>query len=143
MINEDAKPLWLFRQSAVVPWRMHDRQIEVLLVTTANGKHWTIPKGVLEFGYTPWDSALKEAREEAGVGGRVGRNKLGEYEYRKWGGTCHVDVYPLEVLEVMQTWPEMRKRKRRWCTLDKCAKKIKHGGLLPVLNKLPRYLKQI
>ncbi len=142
-MDNNSKPLWLFQQSAVLPWRIKEQNIEILLISTRSKKGWTVPKGVLEFGYTPWESALKEAREEAGIDGRVSRNCLGDYVYKKWGGTCHVDVYAMEVQRLSVHWPEMLMRRRKWFSLRKAAKKVKHKGLIPVLELLPRYLKSV
>jgi phosphohistidine phosphatase len=76
-------PVWMFRQSAVIPYRRGPNGLEVLLVTSRKGKHWVLPKGVVEPDLTPAVSAEKEAMEEAGVRGAVDDEPLGTYEYRK------------------------------------------------------------
>jgi|GEM_PF-4495095 len=38
----------------------------------SDGERWTFPKGRLERGESPAQAAAREAREEAGISGRVG-----------------------------------------------------------------------
>jgi 8-oxo-dGTP pyrophosphatase MutT (NUDIX family) len=88
----------LFRQSGVIPYRRRrDGQLEVLLITSRRSAQWIVPKGLVEPDMTEQDSAAKEAREEAGVVGRVGTRVVGAFEYEKWGGVCHVSVFDLHV----------------------------------------------
>ncbi len=42
-----------------------------LLVSSSDGRHWVLPKGHLEEGESPAETALRELREEAGISGRV------------------------------------------------------------------------
>ena len=56
-----------FSQSAVIPYRLSKNGLEILLITSLKRKHWIVPKGYIEFNLTPFESAKKEAYEEAGV----------------------------------------------------------------------------
>jgi 8-oxo-dGTP pyrophosphatase MutT (NUDIX family) len=58
------------QQVAAVCYRMTKRGIEFLLVQTRGGR-WIFPKGGVEPGLTYAQSAALEAREEAGVHGRI------------------------------------------------------------------------
>src|SRR5688572_24671120 len=104
------KPDWLFKQSCVVPYIKTGDDLQIVLVASASGSGWVLPKGVIERSMTPEESAAKEAIEEAGVIGIVASDIVAEYEYEKWGGKCHVKVYPLEVTELLESWPEMDNR---------------------------------
>src|SRR6185436_20460387 len=88
--------------------------VQVMLITSRRGKRWTVPKGVVEPTLAPAASAAKEAFEEAGIRGELGSEPLGAFEYEKWGGTCHVEVYALHVREELDEWPESDRRQRRW-----------------------------
>ena len=88
------KPNWIFRQSAVIPYRKENDRIEIILITSRSSKHWIFPKGIIEPNMTPESSAAKEALEEAGVIGKSSSTLISEYEYKKWGGFCNVQVYP-------------------------------------------------
>jgi 8-oxo-dGTP pyrophosphatase MutT (NUDIX family) len=79
---------------------------------------------VVERHLSPAESARKEAWEEAGVTGEVSRGPVGTYEYKKWGGTCTVTVYLLEVEKVSDDWPESKMRRRRWMSIGQAAKVI-------------------
>ncbi len=107
-----SKPGWIYRQSGVVP--VYRRK--VVLITARKSKRWIIPKGVIEKNMSPYESAAKEAYEEAGVIGTVKKRELGRYTYEKWGGTFTVRVYPLHVEKLLDTWSEMHERKRKIVT---------------------------
>ena len=107
----------VFEQSAVVPYRTRGGLREVLLVTNNSGKRWVFPKGLVEPGLSPRDSALAEAYEEAGIRGHVSGETIGSYRYEKWGGVCVVEVFIMRVTETLDDWPESR-RSRRWVSLD-------------------------
>ena len=115
------KPASWYRQSGVVALRRRAGAAQVLLVTSARGKRWVIPKGIVEKGHSPARSAAKEAWEEAGVTGRIGRRLLGRYAYEKWQGVCRVLVYRLDVEAVHREWPEAHVRLRRWCSPRRAA----------------------
>jgi phosphohistidine phosphatase len=81
------RPFWFYRQSGVIPYRISDGAIEVLLVSSRGGARWVVPKGVVEIGMmSPVESACREAYEEGGVRGNASEAPIGEYTYEKWGG---------------------------------------------------------
>ena len=130
------RPPWLFRQSAAIPFRWHEGRVEVLLITSSSGKRWIIPKGIVEKDLSPAESAAQEAIEEAGVEGVVGTDPVGEYRYDKWGGTCVVKVYLLEVRRELETWQEAVVRRREWVALEEAPRRVTDGGLRTVLRGL-------
>src|SRR5690606_19960238 len=107
-------------QVAALPWRLTEKgDFEILLVTSRGTGRWVLPKGWPEKREEPYEAAAREAAEEAGVSGGISRRPIGTYLYQKkldsgmeWG--CEVSVFPLEVDEVADKWPERKKRKRRW-----------------------------
>jgi phosphohistidine phosphatase len=137
MAKRPPYPAWIYRQSGVLPYRWQDGKLEVLLISSRGGKRWVLPKGIVEPGMSPADSAIKEAAEEAGVDGVTGEDPIGSYRYRKWGGTCEVEVYPLRVRNELDPWPEAHFRRRRWFKVRKAARKIDRKGLRRVLKALP------
>ena len=48
-------------QSGVIPYRVREGQVEVLVITSSDGLRWVVPKGLVEPGMTAADSAAKEA----------------------------------------------------------------------------------
>jgi len=122
-------PQWFYRQPGVIPCRVVNEEIEVLLITSRSGKRWIIPKGVVEPGMSPAESAAKEALEEAGVEGEISAAPSGEYEYPKWGGVCKVEVYLLKVTTIHPEWPEKYFRERRWVSAEEAARLVREPEL--------------
>ncbi len=128
-----------YRQSSVIPFIREEDSVKVVLITSRRRKRWIFPKGIVEPDLSPQASAVKEAEEEAGVFGNVFFDKIGEYEYKKWGGTCHVEVFPMEVTRMLEEWDE-DDRERRVTGLDKAESLLKDPKLVKILKKLPDYL---
>ena len=128
----------LVEQSGVIPYRIMDGKMEVMLITSSGSKRWVIPKGLIEPNMTPEDSAAKEAWEEAGVLGQVFPNLMGTYEYYKSSCTWQVDVFLLQVETVMENWPEAYKRKRQWVSIPKAIKRVDEPDLKLILGDFPQ-----
>jgi 8-oxo-dGTP pyrophosphatase MutT (NUDIX family) len=136
------RPDWIYRQSGVIPYRYKDGGIEVMLITSRKGKRWVIPKGIVEPHLTPQDSAAQEAWEEAGLVGRVSSQAIGSYRYDKWGGTCQVEVFLLQVETVLATWPEVDLRRRQWLTLEEAASRVDEQQLQQILQAVPEIIQK-
>ena len=132
----------IYRQSAVIPFRSIDGKLEVLLITSRKGSRWVIPKGIVEPGMSPAQSAAKEAYEEAGVEGQLLPFSLGTYRYDKWGGTCNVEVFALNATCEHETWEEDHIRRRLWQTPDKAAKLVREPDLKRILQAMPNRLRE-
>lgn len=128
------------RQSAVIPYRWRGGQLQVLLITRRSNGEWIVPKGSIEPDMTAYDSAAKEAEEEAGVLGRVGTQPIGSFEYEKWSGPCIVRVYDLEVRRELSDWPEKRDRTRRWVDAGEAPSLVRSERLGELIALLPRRL---
>lgn len=76
------------------------RDAQVLLIATAGGSRWQLPKGRLEEGETSEQAAVREVREETGVTGRIVAPLPGiDYwfaEGRRKRIRKHVDYFLLE-----------------------------------------------
>ncbi len=131
------RPAYYYSQSSVIPYRIRDGQIEVLVVMSSQRKHWVVPKGVSDPAARLQDSAAKEAFEEAGVEGEVGEAALGSYRYEKWGAECTVQVYPMRVTRILDeaVWEE-RHRGREWLTPNQAIERLKQKQLLPIIETL-------
>jgi 8-oxo-dGTP pyrophosphatase MutT (NUDIX family) len=117
------------RQAGAIPVRGGT----VCLVTSSNGKRWVIPKGLIDPGHTAGEAALQEAWEEAGLVGLLSPEPVGSYLYAKWGGTCHVTVFRMEVTEVAEDWPERSVRQRRWVSIAEALQMLDDEGLRAVM----------
>ncbi len=135
------RPGYYYTQSSVIPYRIHDGRVEILLVRSSKGKHWVVPKGIADPGHSLQSSAAKEAREEAGVEGVVDDTPLGSYRYPKWGASCTVTVYPMRVTRVIDTdeWEEQH-RGRQWVSAAEAADRLKQPELAPLVRALEKQL---
>jgi phosphohistidine phosphatase len=136
------RPAYYYRQSSVIPYRVREDRLEILVVMSSKRKHWVVPKGVSDPATTLQASAAKEAFEEAGVEGEVDETALGSYQYEKWGAECTVQVYPMRVTRILdeQSWEESH-RGREWITPSQAMKQIKQAELIPMIEKLLKQLK--
>lgn len=106
------------KQAAALPFRGRDEQLEVCFITTRTSGRWSIPKGFIDPGDTAPVTARKEAREEAGVHGRVVGSPVGYYEITKRGVRYTVVVYLLQVSRADARWNEQDCREQRRGTAD-------------------------
>ncbi|WP_236739220.1 NUDIX hydrolase [[Phormidium ambiguum] IAM M-71] len=130
-------------QSAVIPYRIQDGKLEILLITSSGGKRWIIPKGMIEIFMKPHDSAAKEAWEEAGVVGEVSETPIGTYSYKKSGCTFLVEVFALRVDTVFHHWPEAKIRKREWLSYKQAIKRIEESDLKQILLEFPLHIMSV
>jgi 8-oxo-dGTP pyrophosphatase MutT (NUDIX family) len=107
-------------QYAALPYRTKRKsQLEIMLVTSRETRRWIIPKGRPKRGMPPYDTAAKEAFEEAGVIGKVSKRPIGSYPYDKIlekgdKASCRVQVFALRVTRQRKRWPEKHERQIRW-----------------------------
>ncbi len=128
-------PLRTYKQSGIIPYkRCKDGRFKVMLITASGTGRWIIPKGLVEEGMTPREAAAMEAYEEAGIRGRVWDEPLGTWRRSKWGGLCVIDIYLMEVEEILEEFPEAGQRERHWFGLKKAQELV----LFPRLRSLLR-----
>jgi phosphohistidine phosphatase len=131
------RPAYYYSQSAVIPWRLRNGEVEILVILSSKKKHWVVPKGIKEPGMSPQESAAEEALEEAGVEGVVGDETLGCFVYEKWDAdtTCH--VYPMEVTRELafEDWEENH-RQRTWVTPQQAVAQLRQPQLGPMVEAL-------
>ena len=128
------------QQAAAIPYRYVDGELNICLITTMTAGRWSIPKGFIDPGHTAAGTAQKEAREEAGVHGRVEGDPVGYYGITKAGIRYTVAVYLLRVERTDAEWEEQDLRQRRWVTAGD-ATRLLEGR--PVATVFRRGLQQI
>ena len=128
---------WMYNQSGAVPFRRGKDGVQILLITSRSRKRWVIPKGIIEPDLSPQESAQKEAFEEAGITGKIINKTLGKYAYKKWGGTCTVQVFLLEVEEILEDWPEAFFRTREWISVEEASKRVDENDLKKIIQAIP------
>ena len=125
----------LYRQAAVIPFRIRDERVEVALVTTLSGNRWVVPKGSLAEGERSRDAAIRETVEEAGLIGNLERRPLGRYHFTRAHERYLVEVYLMRVTMSLDSWMEAGLRRRRWMAIEKAAALVR-TELQPFLHRV-------
>ncbi len=150
LLRSPEEPRGVERQFGAIPYRHVDGEIVFLLITARRTGKWIFPKGGPVAGLTPAESAAEEAYEEAGVRGRIGAAPVGHYRALKARpgkarpGKARrvvetpvlVEMYPLEVAEQFDDWPEKGERKRHWATHAEARRLLSEPGLVALAEKI-------
>lgn len=124
------------QQYAALCYRMKKKQgqAEVLLATSRDTGRWVIPKGWPMTGKKAHQVAEREAFEEVGVKGKVEKEPLGYYHYRKTLDNglkipVRVQVHALEVEECLKSFPEKGTRTLEWVSCEEAALRVNEPEL--------------
>ncbi|MDR3440151.1 NUDIX hydrolase [Telmatospirillum sp.] len=128
----------IYQQYAALPFRIEQGLLQILLVTSRETRRWVVPKGWPEKHLKPYQVAETEAYEEAGLKGDVSRTPIAAFEYvklldPKHKVNCLVEVFPLRVGNLLDTWPEQSQRRRQWMTPAEAATAVQEKGLKRLL----------
>jgi 8-oxo-dGTP pyrophosphatase MutT (NUDIX family) len=124
-------PSDLLQQAAAIP----HRDGKLCLITASRGGRWVIPKGIIDPGFTAEEAALQEAWEEAGLRGTLSPEPVGSYRRQKWGRTCHITVYLMDVTDVADAWPERGVRERAWVSPRTALKRLDNAELRAIVER--------
>src|SRR5215472_16124301 len=131
-------------QYGALPYRLRGASSpQFMLITARETRRWVIPKGWPKKGKSPQYSAAREAFEEAGVVGAVGKRAVGSFSYEKRlknGGVvvCRVRVFALEVTRQSRQWPEKQERVVKWLSASQAAEKVSEPRLSEIIRRLAR-----
>ena len=135
----------ILNQAGVIAYRIRDRKVQVLLMTSRDTGRWIIPKGNINGRSTPSKAAEKEAYEEAGVRGTITSSiPLGIYTYFKQlesgeARAAAVEVYLLRIKEQLKKWPERGERKLSWVSTKEAIDLVEEPGVVPLLRRLMEF----
>jgi 8-oxo-dGTP pyrophosphatase MutT (NUDIX family) len=126
------------QQVAALPYRAGATAPQVMLITSRDTGRWIIPKGWPTQRLSRRAVAAREAYEEAGLRGKVGKHPVGTYCYEKRlsagrSVSCHVTVFLLEVKRQLDDWPEKQDRQRTWLTPEEAAARVEEAELSQLL----------
>ncbi len=129
------------RQVAALPLRRaKSGAVEILLVTSRNTGRWIIPKGWPSKRVKDHKAAAREARQEAGVKGKITPRAFGSYRYVKPelgdGVPIDVTVFILSVRKQSKRWPEKTERRRAWFDVLDAAGRIAEPELSSLIGRL-------
>ncbi|MGB3386711.1 MAG: NUDIX hydrolase [Pseudaminobacter sp.] len=127
-------------QVAALPWREHAGTIEVMLITSRDTGRWVLPKGWPEGGEQLFESAAREAEEEAGLTGTMAQLEFGRYFYGKrmpsgMERRCEVLVFPMKVTAAAAKWPERDERQRKWFPASHAARLVQEQDLGELIER--------
>jgi 8-oxo-dGTP diphosphatase len=142
------KPASLKRQisSGGVIFRRHGNDFDVALVSVKGGRNWCLPKGLVDRGETPEDTAVREVREESGLSGRI-IDRLGDITYwyyiqgenTKCRKTVH--FYLMEYVSGSTSQHDFEVDEADWFPIDAAIERISFKGDREILEKARRRLK--
>lgn len=131
------------KQVAALPIRRNKGTIEVLLVTSRDTGRWIIPKGWHMKGLKAYEAAAREAKEEAGVEGKIKPKPIGRFTYikteRSDGGAVDVTVFLLLVRKMCKRWREAAQRERAWFPIEAAAGNVQEPELSSIISGLNRH----
>lgn len=130
------------QQYAALPWR-NVQGFEILLITSRETRRWVIPKGWPIPALSAAESAAQEAYEEAGIRGKMAAQAMGHYTYSKrLRGRAkkrfRIEVFAMEVTEVLDLWPEAHERKRQWLSPEEALALVEEPELAALIRTFAR-----
>ncbi|WP_105381584.1 NUDIX hydrolase [Neorhizobium alkalisoli] len=124
------------QQYAALCYRIKKKQglLEVLVATSRDTGRWVIPKGWPMTDKKAHQVAEREAFEEVGVKGKVEKEPLGFYHYRKMLDNglkipVRVQVHALEVVDCLKVFPEKGSRTLEWVSCEEAAMRVNEPEL--------------
>lgn len=135
-LPSESIPSGRITQAGAVPYRVGGNGVvQVCLLTSSLGL-WGLPKGTIEPGESPEETAVTETYEEAGLIGVVAEPALGVWRYLKGRRATYVKFYALLVTDELDHWLEDHRRERRWVSLTDAPGQIERGGMDDVVLAL-------
>ncbi|MEZ5675170.1 8-oxo-dGTP pyrophosphatase MutT, NUDIX family [Thalassovita litoralis] len=116
--------------------------VQVLMITSRGTGRWIIPKGWPIENKTSHEAALTEAWEEAGVKkAKADPIPFGSYTYDKIldsgaPAPVEVQVYLVQVEKLMDSYPEVKERRRKWMSPERAAELVAEPKLKDILRRL-------
>ena len=129
-------------QAGVIPYIEKDGSFTTIMISSkSDPSYWIFPKGHIDTGHSELEAAAQEAYEEAGLKGTIHDKPIGKYSFKKFSSRYKVTLYPMEVTEILEDWPERDQRQRRKISLETANKMINDPAIRKLLAALFNSLK--
>lgn len=133
----------LLNQSGGIVYKLNegDNKYKLLMITSKNNyNEWLFPKGDIDEGETPQDTAKKEVLEEAGVITKVDQY-IGKLTYTDYKFTIELKLFLMKYLG--DSTQKYEKRLRKWVDIRE-VKRCHHLGkaLNPIIWRVKKVLKK-
>ena len=116
-----------------------------LVVTSRRTGRWIFPKGQPEKGEDGWETAAREAFEEAGVVGTGLPQEVGRYRSLKfradWVRPLDIVLYPVRIDRLLPDWEENGERERRMVTPAEAAALLSQPEMADLCTRFDRELR--
>jgi len=132
-------------QYGAVPYRIVEDQVVFLMITSRRSANWVFPKGSPIKGLSPVETVAQEAYEEAGIRGDVGPLPIGAYLHpsnKRPEKLERVQLFPLNVTEQLDDWPEQEERFRHWALAPQVRRLMASRAATRVATDLDRRLRK-
>jgi len=119
-----------FEKAGAIIVRDNEGVIEVLLEYREREylKDWSFPKGGMEKGETPEETAKREIREETGLEIELIKPLTPDFYHNKHDGDVKVYMFLAKPVEGELT-PEFKGDKIEWVPLDKVSERLSYQNL--------------
>ncbi len=134
--------------SGGVIFRKKGGSAEIALVAVKDGSVWSLPKGIVEKGEEPPETAVREVREETGLSGRIVK-KVGDIAYwyyiKNDNAKCRktVHFYLLEYVSGATCDHNWEVEAAEWFGIDEALNRVSYKGDREILQKARGMLLEI
>lgn len=125
-----------------VVFRVEENRAEIAIISVGPQRRWQLPKGLVEGGEKPEATAVREAREEAGVDTRVHSHiETIEYWYAGLEGGIRVrfhksvHFYLLEYISGDTRDHDSEVNEARWVPIEEAASQLSFEGERHVVER--------
>lgn len=133
--------------SGGVLYRQRPQGPEIAIIGLRGGTVWALPKGLVESGEDPQETALREVQEETGLTGRC-QGKVGEIEYwfvdRAAGHRIHkrVHFYLFEHTGGDPSQHDLEVEEVRWIPLTEALTRLSYQSERETVEKARQILQE-
>lgn len=126
--------------SGGIIFRRRGGKVEIALIAVKGGNVWCLPKGIVDKGENPEETALREVREETGLTGRI-LGRIGSISYwyfiKEENAKCKktVDFYLMEYEKGSTKDHDWEVDEASWVPIEEAAERASYKGDRRIIEK--------